>query len=247
MPAALFESVATEAISLLNAQAVTTAHPTSSTDIGTSKRNSGEIKKAVIASDLEASTAICEPIYEGGQVRFNGFRNNFVAVSSTLTPLSGAAQSAELPERIGPVSAVEIQIASGDTAWVKGEQCPLSEIQEIVSNPSNVFGVAHNAAGSATGGLFFIDEAANLITFTGNAVRVYVATLVAVNWTTPVLQTPEAYFGFLVARAIAKCLKHGDSLEFMNHYSRQADIMMSIIRNGATILPQLEPVQRIVV
>lgn len=244
MPAALFESVATEAISLLNAQAVTTAHPTSSTDIGTSKRNSGEIKKAVIASDLEASTAICEPIYEGGQVRFNGFRNNFVAVSSTLTPLSGAAQSAELPERIGPVSAVEIQIASGDTAWVKGEQAPLSEIQEVVSNPSGVFGVAHNAAGSATGGLFFIDEAASLITFSGNAVRVYVATLVAVNWTTPVLQTPEAYFGFLVARTIFKCYKNGDPLEFMMSKGREADQLMAQIRSGAQVLTQVEPLIR---
>lgn len=241
MPAALFESVATEAISLLNAQVVTTAHPTSSTDIGTAKRNSGEIKKNVIAADLEASLAICEPIYDSGQVRFNGYRNDFVAVSSTLTPLSGAAHSAELPERIGPVSAVEIQIASGDTAWVKGELAPLSEIQEVISNPSNVFGVAHNVAGSVTGGLFFIDEAANLVTFSGNAVRVYIATLAVVNWTTPVLQTPEAYFGFLVARAIAKCYKNGDPQEFMMSKAAESDRLMAQIRQGALVLQQVEP------
>jgi hypothetical protein len=244
MALADFERVATEAISLLNAQAVTTAHPTSSTDIGTAKRNSGEIKKNVIAADLEASTAICEPIYDAGQVRFNGYRNNFVSVSSTLTPLSGAAQSAELPERIGPVSAVEIQIASGDTAWVKGEQAPLSEIQEVISNPDNVFGVAHNASGSGTGALFFIDEASNLITFSGNAVRVYVATLAAVNWTTPVLQAPEAYFGFLVARTIAKCYKNGDPAEFMMSKARESDQLMAQIRQGALVLTQLEPIMR---
>lgn len=244
MPAALFENVATEVISEYNAQAVTSAHPTSSTDIGTPKRNSGEIKKAVIAADLEACTGICEPIYDGPQVRFNGFRNDFVAVSSTLTPLAGAPQTAELPERIGPVSKVEIQIAAGDTTWVQGEQAPLSEIREIIRNPDNVFQVAHNVANSPTGGFFFIDESSGLIDFTGNAVRVYVATLAAVNWTTPVLQCPEAYFSFLVARAISRAFKHGDLADFITGKRAEADSLFRMIRQGATVLPQREAIER---
>src|SRR6266508_123677 len=132
MPPASFLDVSRQIISILNAQAVTAAYPISATDIGTSRRNSGEIKEAIVEADLEARVAICETLG-------NGFRVNFVAPTAALTPLAGNAQAAELPERIGPVSQVEIQIAAGDAGWVAGEQCPLNEIREIVRNAGNVF------------------------------------------------------------------------------------------------------------
>lgn len=236
MPAAVFADIAKQVLSTMNAQAITTAYPTSATDIGTSKRNSGEIKEAIVGADLEARVAICETLG-------NGFRVNFVAVNGPLTPLSGNAQAAELPERIGPVSQVEIQIASG-ADWVAGEQCPLSEIREIIRNPSNVFQVAHNAAHSPTGGFYFIDEASDIIHFTGNAVRVYVATIGTIDRATPTLLTPDAYSPFLVARGVEKCWKYGDPGNLQNHYGKQAAEMMLLIMKGSQVLPHVEPLMR---
>lgn len=236
MAAASYSEIAKQIISILNAQAVTTAYPTSVTDIGTSRRNSGEIKEAVVEADLEACVAICETLG-------NGFRVNFVAVA-TLTPLSGNAQAAELPERIGPVSQVEIQIASGDTAWVAGEQCPLNEIREIIRNPNSVFGVAHNAANSPTGGYYFIEESANNITWTGNAARVYVATIGVIDRSTPTLLTPDTYSSFLVARGLELCFKYGDPGDVQEHYGKIASDFMSLIRQGTRVLPQVETILR---
>lgn len=239
MPVANFDTIAKQVLSLFNAQAVTTAYPTSTTDIGTSKRNSGEIKEAIIQSEIEARFAICE-------TPGNGFRATFTDHSGALTPLSGNAQTAKLPERIGPVSRVEIQVNSADTTWIPGEQAPLNEIQEMIANSGNaVFqSVAHNAVGSPLGGYFYIDEMADFITWTGNAVRVYVATIGSIDHTTPVMRTPDAYSSFLVARSIARLYKHGDNMEFIEWYSRQADQLMSYIRRGDPVLPQLEPLLR---
>lgn len=238
MAAADYSTIAKQVLSLLNAQAVTSAYPTSVTDIGTTKRNSGELKEAIVESDLEARWAICE-------TPGNGFRNSFITVSAALTPLSGNTQTAKLPERIGPVSRVEIKIASADTLWVAGEQCPLSEVQEMITNPDSVFqNTAHNVANSGIGGFYFIDEMADLITWTGDSVRVYAASIGTVDRSTPTLLTPDAYSSFLVARSIARLFKHGDVMEFAEWYSRQADQLMMLIRQGVKVLPAVEPVLR---
>lgn len=238
MAAADFTVIAKQVISLLNAHAVTTAYPTSATDIGDDKRNSSEIKEAIIESDIEARWAICE-------TPGNGFRNGFVA-SVALTPLSGNPQTAKLPERIGPISRVEIQVNTADTAWTPGEQSPLNEIQEIVANSgAAVFqSVAHNAVNSPLGGYYYIDEMSDIITWTGNAVRVYTASLGTVDRATPTLLTPDAYSPFLVARSLARLYKHGDSPTFMEWYDRQARELMIMIRQGARVLPQVEPLIR---
>lgn len=238
MAATSYSTVVRMIISILNAQVTTTAYPISDTDIGTSRRNIGEIKEAIVEADLEARVAICETLG-------NGFRVNFVAATAALTPLTGNAQAAELPERIGPVSQVEIQIASGDAGWVAGEQCPLSEIREIIRNPDNVFQVAHNVASSPNAGFYFIDEASDLIYFTGNAVRVYVATVGTIDrGATPVLMTPDAYSPFLVARGLAKCFKYGDPGDVQNHYGQQAEQMMGMITKGSMVLPHVETLMR---
>lgn len=238
MAAAIYADIARQVISILNAQAVTTAYPVSATDIGTSRRNSGEIKEAIIEAELECRIAICE-------TPGNGFRTIFTPFPSTLTPVTGTPQTARIPERIGPVSKVEIQIAVGDTQWVAGEQAPLSEIREILRNPDNVFGVAHNAANSPTGGYYFIDELSDLIHWTGNAVRVYVATIGTIDRTTPSLVVPDAYSPFLVARALSKCWKIGDPGDLQQIYGRQAEAMLAMIMRGNMVLPQLEPVQKV--
>lgn len=239
MPAASYATIAKQVISLFNAQAVTTAYPTSETDIGTSKRNATEIKEAIIESEIEARFAICE-------TPGNGFRPTFVDHSGTLTPLSGNAQAAKIPERIGPVSRVEIQVNSADTTWIPGEQAPLNEIQEIIANSGGtVFqSVVHTAVNSPLGGYFYIDEMADFITWTGFAARVCIATVGSIDHTTPVMRTPDAYTPFLVARSIARLFKHGDNMEFVEWYSRQADMLMMLIRKGEVVLPQLEPLLR---
>lgn len=237
MPAASYTVVASQIISLLNAQADPSAHPVDADDIITSRRNPQEIKEAVVESDLEARLAICE-------TPGNGFRNGFITVSAALTPLAGNAQSAKLPERIGPVSRVEIRVNSAATTWIAGEQCPLNEIQEVLANPDVFQGVAHDAANSPLAGYYYIDEMSDIITWTGNAVRVYYANLGTVDRTTPALLTPDAYTPFLVARSIARLHKHGDIAEFMEWYSRQADQLLMLIRRGEIVLPQLEPLLR---
>lgn len=239
MPAANATVIIKQVLSLFNAQAVTTAYPTSITDIGTSKRNPDEIKEAVVESDLEARWAICE-------TPGNGFRTNFTTASAALAPLSGNIQAAKLPERIGPVSRVEIMLNSGVAEWIAGEQCPLSEVREIIANSGTAAYqlLSHTAAGSVLGGYYYIDEMADYITWTGFAVRVYTASLGTVDRTTPTLLTPDAYSPFLVARSIARLYKHGDNAEFIEWYSRQADQLMMLIRKGEMVLPQLEPLQR---
>lgn len=237
MAVASYSTIVRQVISILNAQVATTAYPISDTDVTASRRNIGEIKEAIIEADLEARVAICETLG-------NGFRVNFVAATAALTPLSGNAQAAELPERIGPVSQVEIQIASGDAGWVAGEQCPLSEIREIIRNPDTVFQVAHNAANSPTGGFYFIDEASDIIHFTGNAVRVYVATIGTIDRATPALLTPDAYSPFIVARAVQRCWKIGDPGELQNHYGQLANQMIGLIAKGSMVLPHLEAIER---
>lgn len=233
-----FDIVAAQVISLLNAQDVTTAYPTDLADIGDDRRNPDEIREAIVESDIEARIAICE-------TPGNGFRNGFVAVSATLTPLSGNAQSAKLPERIGPVSRVEVKVAASDTLWIAGEQCPLNEIQEMISNSDAFQNTAHNTANSPLGGYYYIDEMSDIITWTGNAVRVYTATLGVVDRADPItLLTPDAYSPFLVARSLARLYKHGDSPAFMEWYDRQARELMAMIRLGADVLRQVEPVIR---
>lgn len=236
MPAANYSVIARQVISLLNAQAVTSAYPTTATDIATSRRNPDEIKEAVVESDIEARLAICE-------TPGNGFRNGFISASAALTPLAGSPQVAKLPERVGPVSRVEIQVHSTDANWVPGEQCPLSEITEMI-NLSEVFGTEHNALNSPTGGFFYIDEMSDFITWTGNAVRVYTASIGTVDRATPTLLTPDAYTPFLVARTLARLYKHGDNADFMQWYDRQARELMMLIRQGARVLPQVEPLIR---
>jgi hypothetical protein len=236
MPAADYATIAKQIISLYNAQAVTTAYPTGPTDLGTSKRNPGEIKEAVIEADIEARTAICQTLG-------NGLRQGFIT-PTVLTPLSGNSQSAKLPERFGPVSKVEIQIASGDQEWIDGEQAPLNEIREMIRNPGGVFGVAHNASHSSTGGYYFIDEATDFIEWTGNAVRAYAASIGIIDRATPTLLTPDAYSPYLVARGISLLFKHGDIPAFIQYYDLQAARMMVMIREGKTVLPNLEPVLR---
>lgn len=239
MPAADFDVVVKQVLSLLNAQEITTAYPTSATDIGTSKRNDGEIKEAIIESEIEARFAICE-------TPGNGFRSTFTDHSGVLAPLVGNPQTAKLPERIGPVSRVEIRFNSADTLWVPGEQAPLNEIQEMIQGSGGtVFqSVSHDAANSLLGGYYYIDEMADIITWTGNAVRVWVATIGSIDHTAPVMRTPDAYTPFLVARSIARLYKHGDNAEFIEWYSRQADQLMMFIRRGDPVLPQLEPLLR---
>lgn len=237
MAAASYSTIVRQVISLLNAQVATTAYPVSDTDIGTTKRNSGELKEAVVEADLEARLAICE-------TPGNGFRNSFIAVSA-LTPLAGNAQSAKLPERIGPVSRVEIKIASADTTWIAGEWCPLNEITEIIANPDNVFQTTqHATAGSGIGGYFFIDENADLITWTGDSVRVYTASIGTIDRATPTLLTPDTYSPFLVARSMASVCKHGDQQQFMEYWDRRSNQLLALIRQGAMVLPNVEPMVR---
>lgn len=239
MPAANFDVVAKQVLSLLNAQEITTAYPASATDVGTSKRNATEIKEAIIESEIEARIAICE-------TPGNGFRSTFTDHSGALTPLVGNPQTAKLPERIGPVSRVEVQLNSADTNWVPGEQSPLNEIQEILNGSGGTIfqGVNHDTAFSPLGGYYYIDEMADIITWTGNAVRVWVATIGNIDHTTPVMRVPDAYTPFLVARSIARLYKHGDNAEFIEWYSRQADQLMILIRKGELVMPQLEPLLR---
>lgn len=235
MAVASFDSVARQIISILNAQAVAGTYPTGPNDVTDPKRNAGEIKEAIIEANIEACVAICETLG-------NGFRVNFVAPVS-LTPIAGNTQAAELPERIGPVSQVEIQTATGE--WRAGEQCPLSEIREIIRNPSNVFQVAHTVANSPTAGYYFIDEASDLIFFTGNAVRVHVATLPAIDrGDPPTLITPDAYSPYLVARGVQKCWKIGDPGELQSHYGRIAAECMALIMKGSMVLPHTEAIMR---
>lgn len=236
MAAAIFADIAKQTISLLNAQAVTSAYPTSATDIGTSKRNPGEIKEAVVESDLEARFAICE-------TPGNGFRSTFTDFVA-LTPLAGSPQVAKLPERIGPVSRVEIKINAADTTWVAGEQCPLNEVQEMIAHAEVFQDIAHDAVGSPTGGHFYIDEMSDFIAWTGNSIRAYCATIGAIDRATPLLRCPDAYSPFLVARSLSLLFKHGDNPSFMEWYDKQARGMMAMIRRGAEVLPQTEPLIR---
>jgi len=236
MAAADYIVVAKQVISLLNAQAVTTAYPTSATDIGDDRRNADEIKEAVVESDLEARLAICE-------TPGNGFRNLFIDSASPVLLLN-VPQAGRLPERVGPVSRVEIKVNAADTVWIAGEQCPLNEVQEMIANPDAYQNTAHDAINSPLGGYYYIDEMSDFITWTGNAVRVYVATLGTIDRTTPLLRTPDAYSPFLVARSLARLYKHGDNSAFIEWYDRQARELMAMIRLGARVLPQVEPLIR---
>jgi len=236
MATAVYADIAKQVISLLNAQATTTAYPASAIDIGDDRRNSGELKEAIIESDLEAQVAILE-------TPGNGFRVNYLAVA-VLGPITGNPQTAKLPERIGPISRVEIKVNTADTVWIAGEQCPLNEIQEMISNAAVFQGTAHDAAGSPLGGYYFIDEMSDHVTWTGNSIRVHYAAPPTADRVTPGLFSPDVYSPFLVARSLARLLKHGDNPAFMEWYSRQADQLMMLIRKGEIVLPNVEPLIR---
>jgi hypothetical protein len=237
MAAATYSVIVKQIISLRNLQAVTSAYPTSVTDIGDSRFNADELKEAIVEADLEARQAICE-------TPGNGFRAGFIA-PVTLAPIAENPQSAKLPERIGPISLVEVKLNSGTSGWVPAEQAPLNEIREMIVNPDNVFGVAHDAAGSATGGYFFIDENSDTIHWTGgtSTARVWIATIGVIDRATPTLLTPDTYSPFLVARGLA-IWKSGDTPDYVAHYSAQAERMMSYIRQGRGVLPQVQPLLR---
>jgi hypothetical protein len=233
---ASYSVIVKQVLSLRNLQTATGAYPVNDTDVGDTRFNAEELKEAIVQADLEARMAICE-------TPGNGFRGAFIAPVE-LTAIAGNAQAAELPERIGPVSLVEVKVAAADVTWRPAEQAPLNEIREMVANPDNVFGVAHNVTGSPTAGYYFIDENSDVIHWTGSAVRVHVATLGTVDRdATPALLTPDAYSSFLVARALA-LWKSGDTPDYVAHYSAQAERLMARIRLAQPVLPQVEPILR---
>jgi hypothetical protein len=161
--------VRTRVTQLLNAMTQNAdGTPVYSSTVGDARRHASDISDAVDEAAVEIMKACCES-------QDAGLRQPFMAYSSV-------AHGDRLPQHYGPAGAVEIKAYSG-AAWASGVPRPAAEIASLRDNPNSIYSdIAHDTEGSTIAGFFdLIDD---VLSFTGYAARVPLATFVRADGAT---------------------------------------------------------------
>lgn len=205
------------------------------TTLDDDRRSAGELQHAAVSGDADVIWLMLKS--------FHPLVSGLMAPSADLVYDPTTNSAPEIPDSIGEYGPVEIKIASGDTVYVTGTPASVDDIELIRRNPNNMFGVAHNVAGSPMGGYFAIRRPK--IHFTGYAARLYVGNFTP-NYATPACQSPEQMLPAVEIAAHRRLFKEGDTSEGFQRVERLWEMYVSMITSGAEVIPPVEQVQKAV-
>jgi hypothetical protein len=214
------------ALDALDRTTYTAATPT----INDRRRVEGMIRDAINAKDAAVRAAICMSENSPHRVRYMDW-------SADLD------HGDELPDHYGPVGAVRIKLypaASGYEAGVEADS--VEQINLWRENLGNMFGtLAHNAAGSTTGGHFLIVDNSRIY-LTGHKAQVEIASfdVSAENVDPPVLGSPDAFEDVIYAGSVGDLPMEGDDLEQAGYYRDYYIKTLPMILAGASEVPPLQ-------
>lgn len=153
------------------------------------------------------------------------------------------ANAAEIPEHVGEIGQVLIQIGPLD-AYLPGKPSEFEEIARLRENtgtaPLNVYGaLAHNVAGSQIGGYYRISEDGTYVNYTGSDCKI---PLVAAYSRGTDLKSPLILTGAIASIVVARALaKEGSRTpEQAAVHAGYAEAVIQAIRANKKPLPELE-------
>lgn len=163
------------------------------------RRNDTELDKMILAADARVCEARASCVGDG-------YRSLFLSLSASI------AHAGVIPDHLGPIEQVTIQLVAAG-AYVAGKfdaDLTLDDIETWRANTDSRYGVAHNAAGSVTGG-YYLRRGSQLF-YTGNDAKVQIATFVRSG----ACQAPETDEDLVLGLALGAALKEGDMPEQLN-------------------------------
>lgn len=211
-----YNKAKSQVISLL--QASRTAYATT---VDGSKRqfaSDTEIEDAILFSDGEVCTAIC-------QTPGHPFTNAFATTSSSLT--TGTSAGVNVPSHIGRILNVTHCATTNGTFLSGIAAASREDVLEMISN-SSVFGTAAYQLD-----YYFVEDSI-LYAVDG------FARIVHADYTrTASPQAPESLASAVVSGAVSRLLKDGGDAEMSAYYGAQFQASLEQVRGGARMLPAI--------
>jgi hypothetical protein len=147
-----------------------------------------------------------------------------------------------LPDHYGPIGVPKIRPWTGAPYTINGKVKSIEEISAYRTNPGNIYSAtAHNAQVGATGrhsklaGYYAIDEAAQVIYFTGFSAESDIA------WfqTNDYLQLPDDYYSTATSLAIMRLRKDGDVSDIFSTHAQLAVNAINQIKSRGSDQPSV--------
>ena len=178
----------------------------------------GEIQRAIHNADDQVMRAIYETV---------GHPHRRKAAGSPATVTNGS----ELPDRIGPIESVEIQVGG---VWKAGKTAPLSKVQNWIDNVNTL---------TTQKGYYAISE--NILFYSGDSARVHYCSPTRVTGLTAAPACPDEYFPVLVDLALAELFaKEGDDVQTANYYLQRGLAGLASIRGQEYLVRPVEAAQQ---
>lgn len=186
-----------------------------------------EVRRAIYETEAELVRAICES--------YHPMRTSFLAWSADLN------NGDPVPAHIGQIEAVKIKPYTAGS-YELAESTSRENIKLWRTNTNDIFdAIDHNVIGSSLAGYYNVTN--NIITFTGNVAQVNICTY-ASNYSTT-LDIDDQFDGALVAGSIPRLNKIGLPQALVLSYGTMYGRMMSEIRQGLTLSPEIGVAQAI--
>ena len=180
----------------------------------------GAVNTAWYVQTPTGSTLLFSQLNTGGNFQINAL------------PLPSDAEVL-MPNYIGDLGGIEI--LRSDSSWVTGKTAPLAKILMWKANPGNIF------AQTVTNLEGYYEIVGNRIDFTGQAVRLYLASQFQINRGTPQCQAPDIYYSMVVAGSLGMLMaKEGDDVAAAQYYQQYFLLGLKSIRDdNEGYLPEL--------
>jgi hypothetical protein len=143
------------------------------------------------------------------------------------------ANGGQMPDRVGPVLAVEIQVSGG--TWKIGKTAPLSKVRGWIDNVNSL---------TTQEGYYAISES-NVLFFTGTLARVHYCLPTRVTSISAAPACPEEYFPILVDLALSELFgKEGDDVSTASYYLQKGLAGIASIRGQSFAFEPVESVNQ---
>lgn len=187
-----------------------------------------EIVRALIETESEVLRCLAESYHPS--------RIGFLEWSTDL------AHGAVLPPHWGNIEAIEIKPFTASTEYVSGQSESRENIRQWRENHNKRFDTLdHNIFGSTLSGYFCLTN--QTLEFTGASARARIFTYTP-DYETPALQIEDIWDSVIVAGTIPKLHRIGVSSELINHYEAQFERAKQSIKQGLSVVPEVQILQK---
>jgi hypothetical protein len=151
-----------------------------------------------------------------------------------------------LPDHYGPIGVPRITPYSGATNKLAGKIKSIEQILAYRANPGNLYSAtAHNASVSTgrpskLAGFYAVDEAAQVVYFTGFAAESDIAWFQA-DQPSEFLRLPDDYYDLAICLTVRNLKKDGDATDVFGYYAELAAAGLRAIKERSSTQPSLRP------